>query len=61
MAIAAYHEALEADGWQVVPSSWTDEWVRNMAQQEWRGQNVYGTIQCVLDAAPTQKDRNHDR
>jgi hypothetical protein len=63
-AIAAYHEALEADGWQVVPKV-PSEAMAQAANDTWPesgkwmvsdvGRHVYA---AMLSAAPTPKGRD---
>jgi hypothetical protein len=63
-AIAAYHEALESDGWQVVPKVPT-ETMAQAANDTWPekgkwmvsdvGRHVYA---AMLSAAPTSKGRD---
>jgi hypothetical protein len=64
LAIAAYHEALEADGWQVVPKEPTNEmWQagdRQFDHFDIGERIVHPVYLAMLSAAPTPKERDHE-
>jgi hypothetical protein len=68
-AIAAYHEALEADGWQVVPKV-PSEAMKMAGAKRMKEESVgrlsiaktgaHAVFESMLQAAPTPKDRDHE-
>jgi hypothetical protein len=57
-AIAAYHEALEADGWQVVPKEPTREMIWEALSRE--SPFTKNSYRAMLQAAPTPKERDDE-